>query len=370
MFATHRRTVDGAIHAAGVGPGEAVYLDPPGDTPLSPQLVITVGQMRTVLVHVDGQTLIGSAHLTDPRAIVQALGVALAPGDALRVDRAVRPTRAEIAADPALARVPALPREITVVHPVIVVVDEGGQRVSFSTTQPTVGEALIAAGYALYEADSISPPIGTPLDGPGPFAVTLSRAAPVVVRADGHTALVRTHQPTVGGLLNELGLALTDGDYAVPGLDAPLPAGDEVRVVRVREAAAIETEPIPFETVYVPDPDAELDQLRVLSDGSEGTLERHILTRYEDSVAVSQSVEGEWVTQQPQARVVAYGTRTVLRTLQTRYGTFQYWRKLRVLATSYSPSTAGYRQPGDPRFGLSATGERVVHWAWWRSIRA
>jgi 3D (Asp-Asp-Asp) domain-containing protein len=31
-----------------------------------------------------------------------------------------------------------------------------------------------------------------------------------------------------------------------------------------------------------------------------------------------------------------------------------------VLATSYSPSTAGHKQPGDPFFGVSATGAEVV----------
>ncbi len=356
---THRTTVAGVVRAAGVRLNDAVYLVPPADTPITANLVVTVASLRPAIVHVDGQTVIGPSRTNDARRIVEGMGIVLGPHDAVRVERAMRPSPAEIAANPALANVPALPREITVVRPSTVIVNEGESRVAFETTAPSLGQALSAAGYALYEADKLSPPPDTPIIPGTTLEAALARATPVTVCADGVTYVVRTHQPTVGQLLNELGLALIGGDYVLPGIDAPVGAAGIVRLVRVSEEAVTEEEPIPFGTVYMPDPDLELDQQRVIEAGREGVLVRQVQVRYEDGLEVSRAVKAEWVARQPQAQVVAYGTRIVLRRLETRYGTFQYWRKLRVLATSYSPSTAGWGQPGDPGFGLTATGDPV-----------
>ncbi len=358
-FSTHRHTVGGAVWAAGIDPEKAVYLYPSAETPLTAGMVITAASLRPVLIHTDAGTFIAAAHSPDPRAIITELGLALGPQDGVRVERALRPSPAEAAADPALAAAPAIPREVRIVHPTTVVVEEDEQRVAFPSTAATLGEALAAAGYALYEADRLSLPLDTPLAGNAQLEVKLERAVPVTVLADGRTHLVRTHQQTVGALLAELGLALGDSDYTLPDPSSPLPAGGMVRLVRVREEVLVEEIPIPFETVYVPDPDLELDQQRLIQEGEEGLLERRVRVRYEDGVAVSHAAEGEWVARQPRARVIGYGTRFVIRTLRTRFGDFQYWRKLRVLATSYSPSTAGYKPPDDPYLGLAATGVPV-----------
>lgn len=363
---SHRRTVAGAVRAAGVHIDDAIYLDPPADTPLESGMTITVAHRRPVIVHVDGRTEIGSSHELDPRAIVADLGIDLGPGDDVRVVRAVRPTPAEVAANPALDAIPALPREIQIVRATRIIVNQGGERVAFDTSARTLGEALTQAGYRIYESDLISHPLSAAIDelaadaGPGGVEIMLEQAIPVTVQDEGAIINVRTHQRQVRDLLNELGLALVGADYVLPGLDAPLTSGQTVQVVRVREEVVIEESPLPFETVYVPDPDLELDQQRIVRRGREGTLARQVRVRYENGVEVSRALEGEWVDEQPDPQVVAYGTKIVLRPLETPDGTFWYWRKLRVLATSYSPLTAGDKKPGDPRFGLSGTGTEVV----------
>jgi 3D (Asp-Asp-Asp) domain-containing protein len=114
------------------------------------------------------------------------------------------------------------------------------------------------------------------------------------------------------------------------------------------------------DTVYIPDPEMTLDQQRVIEPGKEGILARLVRVRYEDDIKVSEAILNEWTSRSPRARVIAYGTQVIIRSLQTPSGTFDYWRKLHVLATSYSPLTAGHKQPGDPFFGVSATGAEVV----------
>ncbi len=360
---THRRDVEGALRAAGIRPDDTIYLDPPADLPLEHDMVITVASLRPVLVHAGEQTLIAHTQNIDPAAIVSELGIAIGPADGIRVERAARPTAEEIIANPALADVALIPRELRVVPASLVIVNEvqpdGTQtRVSFQTTARSLGEALALAGYALYEADQISPPLGTAISKE--MEITIERATPVSVYADGQFFLTRTRQPTVADLLGDLGLALTGQDYVFPAAGQTLRAGDRVQLVRVTEAQIIEEEPIPFTTSYVPDPDLELDQQRTLQEGQEGILHREIAVRLEDGLEVSRVVQAEWVAQQPEPRVVAYGTRIVFHTLETPGGPIQYWRVLHMLATSYSPLTAGHKQPGDPFFGLSATGAEVV----------
>jgi uncharacterized protein YabE (DUF348 family) len=361
---THRTTVAGAVRLAGVEMDDTVYVQPAADTPLEEGMVITLGSLRPVIVHADGQTLISTAQEVDPQALIASLGIVLGPQDVIRIDRAMRPSSAEIDAHPELANAPSLPREITVVRPQQVIVHEidalsGTQTdVSFSTTAATLGRALMDAGYALYEADLITPALTTPIGAP--IEVTIERAAPVTVQADGITYAARTHQTTVGDLFIELGLALTGNDYALPGPAAPIKPGQMVRLVRVHTEEVSDDRPLPFDTQYVPDPDMVLDQQRVIAEGVPGVLSRIVRRRYEDGRLVSEAVISEYTASPPHPQIVGYGTQVVIHTLDTAQGPIQYWRKLHVLATSYSPSTAGHKQPGDPFFGVSATGAEVV----------
>ncbi len=355
---THRRTVEGALRAAGIPYTDALFVSPPPETPLTPGMVITVVHSGPLLLHADGSTYTVEASTTDVRAIVRGVGLALSSADQVEVIRALRPTRRELEADPALLLIPPLPREIAVRRSAALIVNEGGVSVSLQTTAPTIGAALARAGYTLYEGDTITPPLWTPIDAGG-AEVTIVRAIPVTLHADGRVFSLRTHQPTVAALLAERGLALAGKDYALPVPDSPLQPGMQINVVRVEEETLTEAEPLPFETVYVPDPAAALDELRVIQEGREGLLRRQIRVRYENGVEVSRRPAAEWVERPPEARVVAYGTQITLRTLQTPYGTVEYWRTLRVLATSYSPLTAGHKQPGDPGFGIAAAGVEV-----------
>ncbi|MEJ2149443.1 MAG: ubiquitin-like domain-containing protein, partial [Chloroflexota bacterium] len=138
----------------------------------------------------------------------------------------------------------------------------GGElrQVEFESAAATVGEALAGAGVELYESDRVSPPLSTPLSAD--LAVTVERGTPVTIEADGGTWVSRTRQTTVAGLLGEVGLALDGGDYVLPGLDSPLAPGQVVQVVRAGGTTLVEREPLPYDTLYVPDPDLEIDQQR------------------------------------------------------------------------------------------------------------
>ncbi len=363
-LSTHRRTVGGAVRVAGVRPDAMAYVEPPAEAPLEPGMIITVGALRPVIVHADGQMWTVPTRQIDPRAIAAEAGIALAPADAVILARALRPGPAEIAAQPALAAVSALPRELRVIRAQTIIVREvdpltGAETaVSFTAAAPSLGRALYDAGYVFYEGDALSLPLATPIDGP--LELRVERALPVALIAEGRAAALRTRARTVADLLAGAGIALSGEDYSLPPPESALAPGLTVRVVRVEVQERDEALPLPAGTRYVPDPDLALDQQQVLDAGRDGVLAQRVRVRLEDGQEVSRVLVGEWTARAPRPRVVAYGTRIVIQTLETPYGPLQYWRHLRVLATSYSPLTAGSKQPGDPFFGLSATGTPVV----------
>jgi len=119
----------------------------------------------------------------------------------------------------------------------------------------------------------------------------------------------------------------------------------------------VEQSPIPFDAVWQPDPNTEIDNQGLLQEGEPGVLERRIRLRYEDGQVVDRRVEGESVVQAPANRVMGYGTKVVVRQLS---GGLEYWRVLRMLATSYSAGTAGVSR-SSPYYGRTATGMTMRH---------
>jgi uncharacterized protein YabE (DUF348 family) len=241
--------------------------------------------------------------------------------------------------------------------PLAVSVVDGGNTARVETTARTVGEALWQAGYRLYLADEVVPALDAPL-APS-LAITIQRAHPVTVLADGRALPVRTRRATVGEVLGDVGLALVGDDYSVPAEDQPLPAGGVIRVVRVRDEILLQQQLIPYETLYQARADWEIDHVALIQAGVYGVQQRRTRVRYEDGVEVSRAEEAQMVAQPPTPRVIGYGTNLVVRTLDTPNGPIQYWRSYTMYATSYSPARAG--TPVTARwYGITASGKPLT----------
>jgi 3D (Asp-Asp-Asp) domain-containing protein len=98
----------------------------------------------------------------------------------------------------------------------------------------------------------------------------------------------------------------------------------------------------------------------LLQDGARGILERRIRVRYEDGHEVAREVDNEYVAVPPTTKIMGYGTKIVVRTLATPSGPVEYWRVVRMLATSYSAATAGTPK-SSPWYGRTRTGMEMRH---------
>jgi uncharacterized protein YabE (DUF348 family) len=220
----------------------------------------------------------------------------------------------------------------------ILLVDNGiSQRVVVAGA--TVADGLRAAGIPVHDADRVLPAHDAPLEPE--LRVVITRATPFVLDVDGERAEARALADTIGEALVIAGANLAGRDYSIPGADQPLVAGMEVRVIRVAEDIQIDQVPIPYGRETVPDPSMNLDETRVDRAGSPGLKTVRTRIVYENGAEVDRQVLEEVVDVAPVAEILAYGTNVVWGTVDTPDGPRQYWRKLRVYATSYSASRAG-----------------------------
>ncbi len=314
------------------------------ETPLTAGMEIHVERAHPVVVVVDGRTYVLYTRQDNPADLLNALGVSVGERDRLSM-------HTPLISDPPNTRF-----RLIVERAVQLTLEEGNVRTSFHTTAATVGEALLQAGVQLYRADRLFPDPATPVRHG--MHIRLERSTPVTVQVDGHTLRTRTHRSRVGEVLADLGVTLNGLDYTIPPLDTPLGGGSDIQVIRVSESVIVEQSPIPFDSVWRPDPDWELDHQRLLQEGEPGVLERRIRVRYENGQIVARWEEGSSVVKAPVDRVMGYGTKIVVRQLQTGSGTVEYWRVLRMLATSYSASTSGV-SPSSPHYGRTATGMQM-----------
>lgn len=324
---------------------------PSADTPVSPGLAIVVRRARPGLVSADGglrQVYTQGTRVID---MLAAAGVRLAAEDEVTLDGQLvahdaplpPPMRDEAPSRYARGRAwqgrdPA-PVRIAVRRAVPIIVDDGSVPYTILTTAETVGEALLREQVTVYLGDRVQPGLGSRISAG--LRVRIERSTSVIVTADGRTTQTRTRADTVGAALMELGILVAGSDRVTPALHQQIAEQMAIRVTRVSELTLVERQPIPYESIMVPDDNLELDTQRLAQAGQDGEFRRRWKVVYEDGVETSRALLDEWVAAEPVTRMVAYGRKIVLRTVETEEGELTYWRKIRMYANSYSPARAG-----------------------------
>lgn len=344
---THARTVAGALHDAGLDPAPADLVRPGRATKIVPGMTIYLDRARAVVVEADGERSVVLSPSRLPANILAEAGVRLYPGDVLWADgvRLANP-------DTPLA-IPAT--RLRLKRAVLLSLSDGSGAVHrLRSAAPTIAQVLWQGGIHLYQGSRLTVSAGAE-PRPG-LRLTLGSTRLLTVQADGQEFHARVGGETVGEALAELGLAPVGLDYAIPDVTEPVPGDGVIRLVRVREEFHIEQEPLPFETVYEALPDLEIDNQRVLEPGAYGVVVHQIRVRLEDGEEVERTAEGDWTAVEPRPQRVGYGTKIVVRTLDTPDGVIEYWRAVRMYATSYSPSRSG-TSPSAPWYGITYSGQ-------------
>jgi uncharacterized protein YabE (DUF348 family) len=375
---THATTVGAALRHAGFDIYPEDLVSPGLGASLAPGVVVEVQKAYPVTLSADSQVLQIRTQALTVRELLAEAGVRLAPADEIWFNgQLVQP-------DMPLVGEATLPRtvshrggirtepDVTALQPVAstrgespviavrraasLTLDDDGVTSTLRTTLSTVGQVLQAHGVTLFLGDQVTPAMQEPVKSG--MTVAIRRSVPVQIEVDGRTVRTRTKAGNVAGALGQESIALVGKDRVEPTLDAPIQSNMTIRVTRVREEYAVEFDPVPFQTEQVPDPEVEIDSVRVARPGQLGINKRRYRVVHEDDQEVARVLEDAWVAQPPITKTVAYGTKIVVRTLQTSEGPIEYWRKMRVYVTSYKPASCG--KPKDhPRYGYTRLGLKL-----------
>ncbi len=365
---THQASVGAFLNEAGIEVYPEDRVSPGLSAPIRSGDTITVQQARLVTIAADGRVLSLRTHAARVADMLHEGGISVKPQDRVIVNGQESPLAAEF---PTLAtfnspgslgfsslRSKSLSAEIAPLHIVLrravpIHVHDDGVPLTIYTAYPTVGEALLAEGITLYLGDQVEPGLDSPVSTG--MHIYIQRSVPVTIAVDGHTIKTRVREGTVADVLAQEAVALVGNDRVEPQGDVPIASGMAIQVVRVKEAIAMEQDPIPFETAWQPDPGLELDQQRLHQEGADGLTKRRLRVIYENGQEVSRVMEDEWIDHEPTTKIIAYGTHIVVRQLETPEGVLEYWRRIRMLATSYSAATCG-KEPDDPHYGKTFLG--------------
>ncbi|MCC6615041.1 MAG: DUF348 domain-containing protein [Anaerolineae bacterium] len=341
---THAQTVRELLRERGISLNQGDQVQPGLETPLSDDLVVQVIRARVVTLIVDGQLSVLNTMESNPADILDAANVAVDDSDRIIVD-GTRATPEQ------LRNWPVPVNSLTIRRSIPVRIDDDGTQFDFRTTADTVGEALYEADITLYLADQVTPGADEPVRPD--LQIAIRRARPITILSDGASIQTRVQGTTVSDALANAGVALIGLDYTIPSEQSRLVQGMTIRVIRVEETVLVDETDLPYETVYQADDTLELDQRRVLQTGQIGKQRTVTRVRLENGAEVGRQVEETTVVSEAVNHVIAYGTNVVIRTIDTPQGPRQYWRRLRMYATSYHPAALG----GDD---VTATGRRLT----------
>ncbi|MFN2146673.1 MAG: ubiquitin-like domain-containing protein [Anaerolineales bacterium] len=328
---TSARRVADILDEAGFPLGEADAVSPAADQRVGDGDTITLAQASRITIQADGETTSFYSTERTPTAWLAESGLTLAPADRLVVNGQ------EISPEKQMLYQPRLNVEIR--RAVTISLESAGRLWTIQSSAPTLGRALWDAGFQLSSSDVLTPDPETPLTGD--LSAVLVPGRQIQITASGETINAVTSADTVGEALAQAGFSLQGLDYSIPDEDAPLPEDGSIRIVRVVEEVVINQEAIPFQTLYELLPEVEIDNYQVAQLGQVGIKAQRLRIRMEDNQEVSRQVEDEWTLREPVDRIEGYGTKIVVRTEVIGGETIEYWRKVNMWATSYSPCNSG-----------------------------
>lgn len=355
-LASHQPTVATLLTEYHYRLDPADIVQPPLDTPLIQIHALTIWPAQPVEVHVDGQVVRVATQSGSVADTLSAIDVQLQPDDR------VWALDGYISADSLLSSLHPAPIDlheprqslrIDVLRATPVYLSDDGVAATIHTYAQTVGDVLRENDFVVHTNDLISPSLSQYIN-PG-MRILIERSKPVTIRVDGKVFQAHTREHTIGTMLTEAGIRLQGKDYTRPAVGTSLTDNMQVQVVRVREEVVEEATAIVFAKLVQADDGLEIDKQELRQRGQNGEHRKQFRVTYEDGTQTKRTLEKEWDSKKPVPQITAYGRKIVMHSIDTPQGTLQYWRAVRMYASSYSPARSG-TSPDKPWFGHTSSG--------------
>lgn len=179
----------------------------------------------------------------------------------------------------------------------------------------------------------------------------------VEVRAGDSVGTFETHAATVGELLGRQGILVGPLDVVSPDLEVPIEDGLVVTISRIARNFENAETPIAARVVWRGDPNVPLDRIQTRTVGKPGRIATRARLTHRAGEAPDRDLVESRTLQEAVDTVFVFGQKITRFTFTTLEGqSLAYWRKTRMLATSYSAANAG--TPEDkPWYGYTFSGE-------------
>ncbi len=248
--------------------------------------------------------------------------------------------------------------------------DNGGEAVNY-TAHASVGLALLENNFTLKDGDELNFSVDDRLyEG---MEISINRAFPVYIMADGETVTVNLASGTVSDALDKAVITVDDDDIISKPLDTALESELFIKITRVSFVQRVDKVEIPFKTITKNDASMYTDQSKVEVKGVKGQQtitydEKFIDGELTESTAISTVIDKEPVDEVKivgtKKRAAAFsgvtladGKKTVSRLtppasleLDANYVPISYKKKLVGTASAYSgggrTSTGKAAMPG------------------------
>lgn len=225
---------------------------------------------------------------------------------------------------------------------------DGAESRTVATRANTVGDLLEQEGVLLSDLDVVEPTVDTGLqDGD---EIVIHRAFDVPVTADFATVAYPTQPKTVAEFLADNDVTLGDNDWVSPAKDHILADGDAVVINRITYRTTQTKESIEPKTERREDATMNVGQSKVIASGEVGEKTITNLVTYKDGVVIHKQELSRAVTKQPVNKVLAVGTRRVI----SRGGkTYEYTKAYAMRASAYTHTGNNTATGTKPKAGFS-----------------
>jgi uncharacterized protein YabE (DUF348 family) len=341
ILTTLSLTVASLLKASGVAYSDADLIQPSLGRWLTNGMHILVYHASKIRIQDGEQESSVTSTEASPLAWLKAAGISLSSSDRVFVDGEEY--------DPSQPVPYATEHSLVIHRPLKITLIQDGRTRTFTSTALTVREALGEADVNLLSTDRLDPPADTPLIAA--TTITLLSSRELSIQVGDETFKVYASANTVGAALAQAGLSLQGLDISQPAADEPLPEDGNIRVIRVSEVITLDTENIPFDTVYEAQADVNIDTHKITQFGQSGLSATRTRIRFEDGQETARIIESKQVLVEPVPQVEGFGTKITVQTMDTPDGPVEYYRALDFYATSYYP-----RMTSPPWYGAVACG--------------
>ncbi len=185
--------------------------------------------------------------------------------------------------------------------------DDGAATVTY-TGNGSVGLALLENGIIVNDGDVLNCSVDDILAEN--MAITIRRAFPVKIMADGETVTVNLAGGVVSDALDKAVITIDDNDIISKSLDTPLEKDLLIKITRVDFKQRTETVEIGYETTIKKDNSMYSDQFKVEKKGVKGQQTITYNEKYVDGVVTESTAINKVVHKAPVNEVKIVGTKS------------------------------------------------------------